>query len=76
MDDRFKPFFEASQAVLPLTSGYKYTDVTKDSGSAPTPADLNERINYEFELAGRAFRIPKSLILGDVSDVEKINENF
>ena len=58
MDDRFKPFFEASQAVLPLTSGYKYTDVTKDSGSAPTPADLNERINYEFEVAGRAFRIP------------------
>lgn len=76
MNDRFKPFFEAEQAVLPLTSGYKYTDVTKTGGSSPTPADLNERINYEFELAGRAFHIPKSLILGDVSDVEKITKNF
>lgn len=75
MNDRFKPFFEANQAVLPLTSGYKYTDVTKAT-TAPTPADLNERINYEFELAGRAYRIPKSLILGDVSDVEKITKNF
>lgn len=75
MNDRFKPFFESAQAVLPLTSGYSYTDVTK-STTSPTPADLNERINYEFELAGRAFRIPKALILGDVSDVEKITKNF
>lgn len=29
IDDRFKPFFEANQAVLPLTGGYTYTDVTK-----------------------------------------------
>jgi len=75
MNDRFKPFFESPQAVLPLTSGYKYTDVTKQT-TAPTPADLNERINFEFEMAGRAFGIPKSLILGDVSDVEKITKNF
>ena len=61
--------------MLPLTSGYKYTDVTKQTTS-PTPADLNERINFEFEMAGRAFGIPKSLILGDVSDVEKITKNF
>lgn len=75
MNERFKPFFETPQAVLPLTSGYSYTDVTKNVTS-PTPADLNERINYEFELAGRAFRIPKALVLGDVSDVEKITKNF
>ena len=75
MDNRFKPFFEANQAVLPLTSGYKYTDVTK-AATLPTPADLNERINYEFEMAGRSFRIPKALMLGDVSDVEKITKNF
>ena len=75
MDQRFKPFFEASQAVLPLTAGYKYTDVTKNVTS-PTPADLNERINYEFEMAGRAFKIPKALMLGDVSDVATITKNF
>lgn len=75
MNENFKSFFGASNAVLPLTNGYKYTDVTK-SASSPTPADLNERINYEFELAGRAFRIPKALMLGDVSDVEKITKNF
>ena len=75
INNRFKPFFESAQAVLPLTSGYKYTDVTK-STATPTPADLNERINYEFELAGRAFKIPKALMLGDVSDVEKITKNF
>lgn len=75
MDERFKPFYEAGSAVLPLTHGYTYTDVTKQ-GTTATPADINERVNYEFEMAGRAWRIPKALILGDVSEVEKITKNF
>lgn len=75
IDTRFKPFFESNQAVLPLTQGYNYTDVTK-SPTAAAPADINERINYEFEMAARAFRIPKALMMGDVSDVEKITKNF
>jgi len=75
INNRFKPFFDAGSAVLPLQQGYTYTDVTKQ-GTTPTPADLNERINYEFEMAGRAWRIPKALILGDVSEVEKITKNF
>lgn len=75
INNRFKPFFDAENAVLPLRQGYTYTDVTKQ-GATPTPADLNERINYEFEMAGRAWRIPKALILGDVSEVEKITKNF
>ncbi len=75
MNERFKPFFNADSAVLPLTQGYSYADVTKQ-GMTTTPADLNERINYEFEMAGRAWRIPKALILGDVAEVEKITKNF
>lgn len=75
IDTRFKPFFESERAVLPITKGYTYTDTTKQI-LAPTPADLNERINYEFEMAGRAWRIPKALILGDIADVEKITKNF
>lgn len=75
INERFKPFYEAGSAVLPLQHGYSYTDVTKQ-GAMPTPADLNERINYQFEMAGRAWRIPKALILGDVSEVEKITKNF
>ena len=75
INERFKPFFDAGSAVLPLQSGYTYTDVTKQGGTA-TPADINERINYEFEMAGRAWRIPKALILGDVVEVEKITKNF
>lgn len=74
IDERFKPFYDAESAVLPLTQGYNYTDVTKQGMT--TPADLNERINYEFEMAGRAWRIPKALILGDVVEVEKITKNF
>lgn len=76
INERFKPFFEAGDAVLPLNQGYKYIDVTKQSESSNTPANINERINFEFELAGRTWRIPKSLMLGDVSDVEKITKNF
>lgn len=75
MDNRFKPFYEAGSAVLPLTNGYSYTDVTKQVTTS-TPADINERINFEFEMAGRTWRIPKALILGDVSEVEKITKNF
>ena len=77
MNNRFKPFFEAEgSAVLPLTHGFSYTDITKQTAAGNTPANINERINYEFELAGRTWRIPKSLMLGDVSDVEKITKNF
>ena len=75
INERFKPFFESSQAVLPLTNGYKYTDVTKQLTS-PAPSDLNDRISYQFELAGRSFKIPKALMLGDVSEVEKVTKNF
>ncbi len=75
INERFKPFYKAESAVLPLQNGYTYTDVTKQ-GTTATPADINERINYEFEMAGRAWRIPKALILGDVSEVEKITKNF
>ena len=75
MNERFKPFYEANQGVLPLTQGYSYTDVTK-STNIPNPSDLNERINYEFDMAGRAFRVPKAIMLGDVSDVEKVTKNF
>lgn len=75
MDESFKTFFEAGSAVLPLTNGYTYTDVTKQ-GASSTPADINERINYEFEMAGRAWRIPKAIMLGDVSEIEKITKNF
>lgn len=74
INERFKPFYDANSAVLPLQQGYTYTDVTKQGMT--TPADLNERINYEFEMAGRAWRIPKALILGDVVEVEKITKNF
>ncbi|MDE5820661.1 MAG: phage portal protein [Lachnospiraceae bacterium] len=75
INGRFKPFYDASSAVLPLQQGYTYMDVSKQ-GMTTTPADLNERINYEFEMAGRAWRIPKALILGDVVEVEKITKNF
>ena len=74
INERFRPFYEAESAVLPLQKGYTYTDVSKQA--THTPADLNERINYEFEMAGRAWRIPKALILGDVVEVEKITKNF
>lgn len=75
MNERFKPFYEGGNAVLPLTQGYTYTDVSTQ-GTSETPANLNERINYEFEMAGRAWRIPKALVLGDVVEVEKITKNF
>lgn len=75
IDDRFKPFYSAESAVLPLEKGYSYTD-TSIKGNAPAAGDLTERINYQFEMAGRTFKIPKSLMLGDVSDVKEITKNF
>lgn len=73
--DRFKPFYDTIQRCSITGRGTHTRDVTKQT-TAPTPADLNERINYEFEMAGRAYKIPKALMLGDVSDVEKITKNF
>jgi HK97 family phage portal protein len=74
MNTRFKPFFDADSAVLPITKGYSYTDTSKSGQSLPS--DINERIDYAFEMSGRAFRIPKALLLGDVSDVKEITKNY
>lgn len=77
IDNRFRPYFEAESAVLPITKGYKYTDTSSQMrASSSTPADISERINYEFEMAGRAFKIPKAIMMGDVSDVEQVTKNF
>nr|WP_275061457.1 phage portal protein [Diplocloster modestus] len=77
IDNRFRPYFDAESAVLPLTKGYKYTDTSSQmSASNSTPADISERINYEFEISGRAFKIPKALMMGDISDVQQITKNF
>lgn len=78
MNVRFKKFFSSKSAVLPLHKGFNYerqgTEQSKKSTSEVK--DITDVVDEIVETVARAFNIPKSLLKGDVSDVEKITRNF
>lgn len=77
MNERFKNFFAADNAVLPLFEGYKYTDVsTSKTYSGETTRDIKAMANDIFEFTARAFGIPPVLLLGDMADTSKAIDAF
>ncbi len=71
MQDRFKPYFDADSAVLPLTDGYDYTEQTTKTYSTETTRDIRAQIDDIFVFTGRALGIPPALLLGDMADTSK-----
>lgn len=79
LKNRFKRFFEAKgSAVLPLTNGLKYDELTSNIGvkSGETTREVRNFINDIFELVAIGFQIPPKLLLGDVQDTDKALNNF
>lgn len=78
MNDRFKKFFNARSAVLPLFDGFTYTKQAAEQSKKSTSEikDITDILDEIVETVARAFNIPVSLLKGDVSDVEKITKNF
>lgn len=76
---RFKRFFEAENgAVLPLTSGLKYTELNSEVGSRGTTEgrDIRAFIDDIFDYVAIALQIPPQLLKGNVVDTDKIVNNF
>ncbi|MDO4720957.1 MAG: phage portal protein [Peptostreptococcaceae bacterium] len=70
MMKRFKRFFEAENgAVMPLTNGYKYEDLTqKGYKTGSDSRDIRALVDDVFYFTALAFKIPPTLFLGQVQD--------
>lgn len=77
MNERFKKFFEAEHAVLPLFEGYKYTDIASKTYSNEGTRDIKAMIDDVYDLTGRAFGIPPVILKGDLANVgEAVIDNY
>lgn len=78
LNTRFKKFFEAEGgAVLPLTSGLKYNDLTTQGYKTGSDSrDIRALIDDVFDFVAIAFQIPPQLLKGNVSDTDKAMNNF
>jgi HK97 family phage portal protein len=71
MNERFKPYYDADSAVLPLTDGYEYTEQKSRTYSADTTRDIRAQVDDIFVFAARSFGIPPALVLGDLANTSK-----
>lgn len=78
MNNRFKTYFEAENAVLPLHNGYTYTEQTGEGNRKSTSdiVDIFAITKEAFERAAQAFKIPPALLRGDIADIGKITDNY
>lgn len=70
-----KPFFESSSAVLPEFDGYKYEDMSGDSGQGDT-RDIKAMVEDIFDFTARAMLIPAVLVNGKIEGTEDANKRF
>lgn len=78
MNNRFKKYFEAENAVLPLQKGYKYNEQNGEGGKKSTSeiVDISAITKESFERVAQALKIPPALLKGDIADIGKVTDNF
>lgn len=78
MNNRFKSYFNAENAVLPLHKGFKYSEQAGEAGkkSISEVNDIASITKEIFDKVAQAFKIPPALLRGDIADVDKITNNF
>lgn len=76
MNNYFKRFFTADNAVLPLYEGYNYTDIGSKTYSNDTTRDIKAMTDDVFDFTARAFSFPPSLAKGDVQDTGKATDEL
>lgn len=70
MNTRFRNYFNAQNAIVPLAKGYSYEKTNKD-GSAGSTRDIKDQIDDVFDITARAFGVPPALAKGNVQDTSK-----
>jgi HK97 family phage portal protein len=76
MNERFKTFFTADNAVLPLFDGYKYTDIGSKTYSNEGTRDIKAMIDDIYDFTARAFNIPPVLLKGDLANSKDAVESY
>ncbi|MDY0235070.1 MAG: phage portal protein [Gudongella sp.] len=76
MNQRFKKFFEANNAVLPLFDGYSYTDIGSKTYSNEGTRDIKAMVDDIYDFTGRAIGTPPILLKGEVSGSKDAVDNL
>jgi len=76
MNERFKTYFEANNAVLPLFDGYKYTENQAKTYSSEGTRDIKAMIDDVYDFTARALNIPPVVLRGDVASNKDAIDNF
>ena len=70
MNNRFKKFFTAENAVLPLPKGYVYTDIGSKTYSNEGTRDIRAMADDISDFTAKGFGIPPALAKGDIAGIK------
>jgi HK97 family phage portal protein len=76
MEEYFKTYFEADNAVLPLFDGYKATNEGSKTYSNEGTRDIKAMIDDIYDFTARALQIPPALLRGDMANIKDAVDNF
>lgn len=76
IDNKFKSFMSAGDAILPLGRGQKYDDIGSKTYSSESTRDIRAMIDDISDFTAKAFGIPPPLLRGDVQGVSDALDNF
>lgn len=73
--EQLKEFMEAQNAVYPQFKGYNLQDMNTNGGSY-TCDDILKIRKESFEIVAQAFKIPMSMMYGNITNMNEITKNF
>lgn len=76
MNEQFKAFFEADNAVLPLFEGFKYDEIGSKTYSDATSRDIKAMVDDIYDFTARAFQIPPVVLKGDVAGNNDVVDQY
>lgn len=76
LNNRFKTFFNADNAVLPVYEGYKYDELASKTYSSEGTRDIRAMIEDIFDFTAKGLTIPPALLRGDVQGTNDAVDNL
>ena len=76
MNNRFKKFFTAENAVLPLPKGYTYEDIGSKTYSNEGTRDIRAMFDDISDFTAKAVGIPPALAKGDIAGIKDAMVSF
>lgn len=78
LQNKFKDFYHAENgAVLPLTNGMKYTDLSNQTyKNSSDSRDIKNLIDDIFDYVAIAFQIPPQMLKGSIAESDKTWNNY